>query len=271
MSKGQGFFMTDTDTSVCSRLADELSRLKKTHSFVADVCNVSTKTVGRWCKNVPIPADKLELLAPHGFDVLFVIYGVRFTSLERFASTLSEGASLDELISEFYKDVQIFRSKLTTDEDGNDSSSITEKSDTYKNLDQKPQTSISDPSSAAKLGSDLETDQFAVEVKSTKEKSATYSKSDQISQNGSGDPILEVQIGSEFSPAELSDIGEKWWDVVSNLSETQREAILTLVFNHVIAKFIEINKDNQGLVKHKRSRSLTELLSEPNERRTEKK
>lgn len=119
--------------------------------------------------------------------------------------------------------------------------------------------------------SDLETDQFSVEVKATKEKSVGYSKSDQKSENGSDDPIREVRIGSEFSPAELGDIGEKWWDAVSYLSEPQREAILTLVFNHVIAKFIEINKDNQGLVKHKRSRSLTELLSEPNERRSEKK
>ncbi len=145
--------MNDMDTSVCTRLSDELSRLKKTHSYVADVCNVSTKTVGRWCKNVPIPADKLELLAPHGVDVLFVIYGVRFTSLERFADQLGEGASLDDLISEFYKDVKIFRSKLPNSSGLKKEDSNQKKSDTYTNLDQKSQTSISDPSSATEHGS----------------------------------------------------------------------------------------------------------------------
>lgn len=119
--------------------------------------------------------------------------------------------------------------------------------------------------------SDSETDEFAIELKIKEKESGTYNETDQENENGSSDPILDVQIGSEFSPAELGDIGEKWWSAVSALSETQREAVLTLVFNHLIAKFIEINKDNQGLVTHKRSRSLTELLSEPYERQTKKK
>lgn len=190
--------MNDMDTSVCTRLSDELSRLKKTHSYVADVCNVSTKTVGRWCKNVPIPADKLELLAPHGVDVLFVIYGVRFTSLERFADQLGEGASLDDLISEFYKDVKIFRSKLPNASGLKKEDSNQKKSDTYTNLDQKSQTSISDPSSATEHGSLSQSEGLTQKNEIINEESARYREKDHKNKVGSSDPTFNDKAGSDI-------------------------------------------------------------------------
>ena len=54
------------DTNVCLRLGEERKRLNLSQSKVAVYCEVSTKTIGRWEKNTPIPADKLALLVQLG-------------------------------------------------------------------------------------------------------------------------------------------------------------------------------------------------------------
>ena len=65
------------DINVCSRLGDERKRLNLNQSKVAEYCGVSVKTVGRWEKSIPIPADKLSLLAQLGYDITYVLTNMR--------------------------------------------------------------------------------------------------------------------------------------------------------------------------------------------------
>ena len=65
------------DTSVCLRLGEERKRLGLNQNKVASYCEVSVKSVGRWEKNIPIPADKLALLAQLGYDMTFILTGVK--------------------------------------------------------------------------------------------------------------------------------------------------------------------------------------------------
>ncbi len=65
------------DTSVCLKLGEERKRLRLNQKKVATYCEVSIKTVGRWEKNIPIPADKLALLAQLGYDINYILTGVR--------------------------------------------------------------------------------------------------------------------------------------------------------------------------------------------------
>lgn len=78
--------MKTKDTSVCLRLGEERKRLGLNQNKVATYCEVSIKTVGRWEKNIPIPADKLALLAQLGYDINYILTGVK---------PLSEVAGLD--------------------------------------------------------------------------------------------------------------------------------------------------------------------------------
>ncbi|MBE9561067.1 MAG: helix-turn-helix transcriptional regulator, partial [Proteobacteria bacterium] len=65
------------DTSVCLRLGEERKRLSLNQNRVATYCEVSVKSVGRWEKNIPIPADKLALLAQLGYDITYILTGVK--------------------------------------------------------------------------------------------------------------------------------------------------------------------------------------------------
>lgn len=65
------------DNNVFFRLKNERLRLGYGQSDIAETTNVSLKTVQRWEKEVPIPSDKLAMLANLNFDVLFILVGQR--------------------------------------------------------------------------------------------------------------------------------------------------------------------------------------------------
>lgn len=85
MSGNNGTYMSDGQApsdrfSVFSRLRLERERLKFGQAAVAGFAEVTAKTVGRWEKEIAIPADKLEVLARIGFDAQYVVTGERSTS-----------------------------------------------------------------------------------------------------------------------------------------------------------------------------------------------
>ncbi len=65
------------DISVHARLKIERERIGLTQQEIGALLDVSLKTVTRWEKETAIPSDKLSALAMHGFDVLYVLTGVR--------------------------------------------------------------------------------------------------------------------------------------------------------------------------------------------------
>jgi len=65
------------DTNVCQRLGEERKRLNLNQNRVASYCEVSIKTIGRWEKNIPIPADKLAMLVELGYDITYILTGVK--------------------------------------------------------------------------------------------------------------------------------------------------------------------------------------------------
>lgn len=67
------------DTNVCLRLGEERKRLNLNQNKVAVYCEVSVKSIGRWEKNIPIPSDKLALLAQLGYDITYILTGVKLT------------------------------------------------------------------------------------------------------------------------------------------------------------------------------------------------
>ena len=69
--------MVNKDTNVCLRLGEERKRLNLNQNKVAVYCEVSVKTVGRWEKTIPIPADKLALLAQLGYDLTYILTGIK--------------------------------------------------------------------------------------------------------------------------------------------------------------------------------------------------
>lgn len=68
------------DLSVCFWLQQERDRLKLSQAVVAAAAEVAVKTVGRWEREIAIPADKLAKLVSLGFDAQFVVTGVRSTA-----------------------------------------------------------------------------------------------------------------------------------------------------------------------------------------------
>ena len=69
--------MVKKDTNVCLRLGEERKRLSLNQNKVAAYCEVSVKTIGRWEKTIPIPADKLALLAQLGYDITYILTGIK--------------------------------------------------------------------------------------------------------------------------------------------------------------------------------------------------
>ena len=65
------------DISVCLRLREERKARRLDQQDIADALGVTTKTVGRWEKNIAIPSDKLAELSAQGIDVMYVVTGAR--------------------------------------------------------------------------------------------------------------------------------------------------------------------------------------------------
>lgn len=65
------------DINVSNRLKDERKRLKLTQKSIAEAVDMADKSVARWETGTPIPSDKLAILASLGFDVSYLLTGVR--------------------------------------------------------------------------------------------------------------------------------------------------------------------------------------------------
>lgn len=81
MSNSQAQNPQKTDIFVCSRFKEERERKRISQMQVASELGVTSKTVGRWEKEIPIPSDKLGLLQQLGFDVVFILTGERTLGL----------------------------------------------------------------------------------------------------------------------------------------------------------------------------------------------
>ena len=99
MSADTGIFMTTKDTSVCLRLGEERKRLNLNQNKVAGYCEVSVKTVGRWEKNIPIPADKLSLLAQLGYDISYIITGIKLSPQTYALEAATHSQQTDDAVS----------------------------------------------------------------------------------------------------------------------------------------------------------------------------
>ena len=64
------------------RLKEERNRLKITQQAVAEQCNTTVQTVRRWEKVPTIPMEKLAGLVWLGFDVQYVLTGLRSSNLD---------------------------------------------------------------------------------------------------------------------------------------------------------------------------------------------
>lgn len=58
-------------------LKRERERLSKTITDVMEICDASKSSVIRWEQGKPIPSDKLDRLDRAGFDIRYVVTGVR--------------------------------------------------------------------------------------------------------------------------------------------------------------------------------------------------
>jgi DNA-binding XRE family transcriptional regulator len=65
------------------RLKEERLRLGLLQAFVANECDVTSRTIILWEQGRPVPADKLAALARLGFDVQYIVTGVRSTNLNQ--------------------------------------------------------------------------------------------------------------------------------------------------------------------------------------------
>lgn len=60
----------------------ERERLEYAQKHVYEYCDINRKTYGRWEAGAPIPSDKLGQLLELGFDVQYVISGVRSMNVQ---------------------------------------------------------------------------------------------------------------------------------------------------------------------------------------------
>lgn len=80
----------------------ERDRLGISQEKIADVCNVTRQGVYKWDKGGSIPFEKLLKLVPLGFDIQFIITGVRSSNLNRVQEESSEpvdSSSIDARLS----------------------------------------------------------------------------------------------------------------------------------------------------------------------------
>ena len=108
--------------------------------------------------------------------------------------------------------------------------------------------SIFAPGHDVTISSDLRNKIVHDQLEPLPEETTTYTMSEQQDDSRNMVPTLVEKVGSaedhtEMTTAELSNLGSKWWDVIRSLSSTQQNAVLTLVFDHVIAQFIQMNGD----------------------------
>ncbi len=109
MSDSQAQNTQKADISVCSRFKEERERKRISQLQVASELGVTSKTVGRWEKEIPIPSDKLGLLQQLGFDVVFILTGERTldqmiqadivgaqNDLKRFQHSISQSFAMGE-------------------------------------------------------------------------------------------------------------------------------------------------------------------------------
>ena len=116
MSIGQEENAAFTDINVCFRLREERDRIGMSQGGVATQLGVTTKTVWRWEKQIPIPSDKLAELAELGFDVVFILTGQRSSSdphaLLAAGLTLQLEPNRDGPLTEAFKDIYGRQAKI---------------------------------------------------------------------------------------------------------------------------------------------------------------
>ncbi|WP_169697830.1 helix-turn-helix domain-containing protein [Methylophaga nitratireducenticrescens] len=253
--------MKERDISVCNRFSSERKRLKKSQGFVADACDVSEKTVGRWEKSIPIPSDKLSLLAFSGFDMSYVLTGERsYMILANHLDSNNHNLYSNALILSYSQHkpespdqvldallLAFSRSDSKTAEKSADQKEINDSSNTYGESDLKNEIGSSDPIQKEGIGSIYDPYTGSGKTLSShitwlrnaiahgQQDISVFERNEPKKDNDSRHTII--------SKAELSSIGKVWWDAVSELSQEERNAVLTLVFDHVIAKFIELNTE----------------------------
>jgi DNA-binding XRE family transcriptional regulator len=118
MSDSQESNALKSDIYVCNRFKEERERKRASQLQVATGLGVTTKTVGRWEKEIPIPSDKLGQLQQMGFDVVYILTGERSLAqmiqadlvgaqneIKQYERTLSERFGVAELANEYGADV----------------------------------------------------------------------------------------------------------------------------------------------------------------------
>lgn len=85
-------------------LKEERVRLNMTQEHVAILCNVSRKTVVNWESDNPIPSDKLGVLKQHGFDIFFIIDGIRSSPVGQVTGEIKI-SELEDTLEMIYKQV----------------------------------------------------------------------------------------------------------------------------------------------------------------------
>lgn len=137
------------DIFVCFRLLKQRKLLKKTQIYVADICGVSTKTVGRWETDTPIPSDKLSLLFSEGFDVTYIITG----SVKMPQSYLSGKTFLSDSNSIKHENNTENRSHLTHPQKASSHGLTIDESTSYLKWAQENQVGLLDPTLNNQVGS----------------------------------------------------------------------------------------------------------------------
>lgn len=95
MSNSQEEKPTFMDLNVCSRLKEMRELTGMSQSEVAAALGVTSKTVWRWEKEIPIPSDKLSALDALGIDAVYVLTG-EFRSVYQAKQRVEELAGVKE-------------------------------------------------------------------------------------------------------------------------------------------------------------------------------
>jgi len=86
---------------------NEMTRLGIKQEEISRICNVTRQTVGSWAKGTtPINSDKLALLFKVGFDVQYVVTGVRSSSPCDFGNGDTAKSELVESLAIIAKNLQ---------------------------------------------------------------------------------------------------------------------------------------------------------------------
>jgi transcriptional regulator with XRE-family HTH domain len=193
-----------------TRLKSERERLGYKLNEFAELVGTTRQTQSKYEKLERKPdSEYLEKAAELGVDVFYVLTGTRFTSIAAITRMLRMGKTIDDIVGDALPIIDDHRSKLDIHEDSCGEIQKQYISKAYENLDQK-------------------------------------------SKHGSLDPCLGDEHGShepakKLDAIQLGGLGKAWLAEVLELSEEQKKAVLTLVFDHVIAKFIELNMDKDNV------------------------